>query len=196
MTTHGRGPLSRFWLGSVADEFIRKTSVPVLLVRPKEGTLDLSQEPVVRRVLIPLDGSGLAEQILGPAVALGSLMNADYTLLRVVCPPLFTVYDPAAVAVSPVDQTSLEEERTQAQAYLDQVAQRLRARSLPVCTQVLVGMQPHQAILEEVQAQGVDLIALATHGRKGLTRLLLGSIADKLVRGAGVPVLVHRPSTS
>ena len=60
MTTHGRGPLVRFWLGSVADALVRQASIPILLVQPKEAAPDLTQEPVVRRVLIPLDGSDLA----------------------------------------------------------------------------------------------------------------------------------------
>src|SRR5579864_5952747 len=72
MTTHGRGPLSRFWLGSVADELVRRATTPILLVRPQEKALDLASEPVLRNVLIPLDGSALAERVLGPAGALGN----------------------------------------------------------------------------------------------------------------------------
>ena len=67
MTTHGRGPLGRFWLGSVADELARVLPVPLLLVRPQaEAEPDLETEPPLRQILIPLDGSKLAEQILGP----------------------------------------------------------------------------------------------------------------------------------
>ena len=84
MTTHGHGPLSRFWLGSVADEMVRRATTPILLVRPHEKAIDLAAEPVLRHILIPLDGSALAEQVLGPAAALGSLLQCDdYTLLRV-----------------------------------------------------------------------------------------------------------------
>ena len=70
MTTQGRGPVARFWLGSVADALVRQTSIPILFVRPQEAEADLTQEPVFGRVLIPLDGSQLAEQILEPAAAL------------------------------------------------------------------------------------------------------------------------------
>jgi nucleotide-binding universal stress UspA family protein len=194
MTTHGRGPFSRFWLGSVADEFLRRAPVPVLLVRPQETKPDLGREPALRHVLVPLDGSPLAEQILGPAVSLGSLTRADYTLLRVVPPPMFGVYDAGGFAISPVEEPSLEEQRSHAEAYLDKVAERLRAKSLPVRTQVIVGRQPSEAILEEAQTQAIDLIALATHGLQGLQRLLLGSVADKVIRGASIPVLVYRPT--
>ena len=78
MTTHGRGALSRLWLGSVADRLVRRTPVPILLIRPKEGSSDIAQDPVLQRILVPLDGSALAEQILEPALALGSAMKADY----------------------------------------------------------------------------------------------------------------------
>src|SRR5262245_43886601 len=73
MTTHGRGPLARFWLGSVADALIRELPVPLLLVRPGEEQPRLDQEPPLRHLLLPLDGSPLAEQMIEPAVALGSL---------------------------------------------------------------------------------------------------------------------------
>ena len=64
MATHGRGPLSRFWLGSVADKLVRKSPVPIVLVRPQEEGIDLAHKPVLHHILIPLDGSELAEQIL------------------------------------------------------------------------------------------------------------------------------------
>jgi nucleotide-binding universal stress UspA family protein len=192
MTTHGRGPFSRFWLGSVADEFIRRASVPVFLVRPRETPADLGREVTLRKMLVPLDGSAVGERILEPAVALGSLMKTEITLLRVVPPPLITVYEPMGYAARLPDEPPLQEQRRHAKAYVDQVAAHLRAQSRVVFTQVLVGREPAEAILEEAQTQGSNLIALATHGRKGLTRLLLGSIADKVIRAATIPILVCR----
>jgi len=62
MTTHGRGPLSRFWMGSVADELVRRATTPVLLVRPQETAVDLAADRVLKHILIPLDGSTLSEQ--------------------------------------------------------------------------------------------------------------------------------------
>ena len=74
MATHGRGALGRFWLGSVADEMLRHVNVPLLLVRPDEEAVDLAHEPALGRVVVALDGTPLAEQILEPAVALAALM--------------------------------------------------------------------------------------------------------------------------
>jgi nucleotide-binding universal stress UspA family protein len=84
MTTHGRGPMSRFWLGSVAVELVRHGPAPILLVRPQEDSTAPPSELTLKRILIPLDGSDLAEGVLEPAVALGSSMDAEYVLIRAV----------------------------------------------------------------------------------------------------------------
>jgi nucleotide-binding universal stress UspA family protein len=197
MTTHGHGALSRFWLGSVADSLVRQASVPVLLVRAQErGAPDPAQEPVFRHVFIPLDGSALAEQVLEPAVALGRLWGADFTLLRVVRPVPFAGDVPTASGYPAPGQPVTEQLQAEARAYLEGVAERLRAQSLGVQTRVIVHAQPAVAILEQSLEPSDGVIALATHRRGGLTRALLGSVADKVIRGATMPVLVCRPLAS
>jgi nucleotide-binding universal stress UspA family protein len=180
MTTHGRGALARSWLGSVADELARSLTVPLLLVRPGQEALDLGREVVLRHVLVALDGTPFAERVLGPAEALVRTMDADCTLVRAV---------PAAPA-SAGGVTVADRLRREADEYLQAVAGRLRAGGLRVQTRVAAGAQPAAAILQE--AAGFDLVALESHGRGGLSRLLLGSVADKVVRGSEVPVLVCR----
>jgi nucleotide-binding universal stress UspA family protein len=192
MTTHGRGALSRFWLGSVADELVRRGPATLLLVRPREDAADPAREPALQHVLIPLDGSPHAEQVLDSALELGGLMQARYTLVRVVAPVPVVGADLPGYAAGGLDLPRLEQLQTEARAYLEAVADRLRARSLQVQTCVVVNKQPAIGILETARTQAVDLIALETHGRSGLPRLFLGSVADKVVRGATVPVLVHR----
>jgi nucleotide-binding universal stress UspA family protein len=200
MTTHGRGPLSRFWLGSVADELVRRASVPLVLVRPGEGTLDMGQEKVLRHILIPLDGSALAEQILGQALALGIPMEAEYTLLRVIKPVTIAHPELSSSPVSFYGQELVgkldklqEEVSNEARNYLEEVATPLRAQSLVVRTCVVTRDQVASGILDEAAAHPVDLIALETHGRGGLARLFLGSVADKVLRGGSLPMLVLRP---
>jgi len=190
MTTHGRGPLSRFWLGNVADEMVRRATTPILLVRPQEKALDLASEPVMRHILIPLDGSALAELVLAPAGALGSLMQFEYTLVRVYGPEIDLV--PLSYEGLGGFKPGEEELRVEAQDYLNRVAERLKGKGLKVQTQVVLGQHPASSILDMGQSLSVDLIALETHGRRGLPRLLLGSVADKVIRGASTPVLVHR----
>jgi nucleotide-binding universal stress UspA family protein len=199
MTTHGRGPLGRFWLGSAADELVRTLPMPVLLVRPQEGPADLQREATLKHVLIALDGSPFAEQIVEPAVELGALMGAEFTLVRVVPPVLIggLALEGGGLGQLAVGLEQLEAEHKRrcewAENYLEKVAERLRARKLTVRTHVETDDQPAMGILHEAQKADADLIALATHGRRGLSRLFLGSVADKVVRGGRLPVLLVRP---
>ena len=190
MTTHGRGALSRFWLGSVADKLVRQLPMPVLLVRPHEPAPDFVHMPAFKHILIPLDGSILAEQILPHALALGQLAQAQFTLLQAI-PPMIQAYGTELYRASWDDQV-LEQVRTNAHAYLDSIAASLRTESLRVRT-VVLDQFPVNAILEYAHEHAVDLIALATHGHSGVTRWLLGGVTDKVVRGATLPVLLYRP---
>ncbi|HWB10816.1 MAG TPA: universal stress protein [Pirellulales bacterium] len=191
MTTHGHGPLSRLWLGSVADELIRRASLPVLLVRPREATADLDQEAVFQHILVPLDGSPAAEEILEPAATLGRLMQARYTLLGVTPPLSHGELDPTSPAMAGRTH-STGQWHAITEAYLNRVAARLQDRGLLVQARVVARQQVAPAIIEQAETLGVDLIAMTTHGRRGLPRMLLGSVADKVVRGATTPVLLWR----
>src|SRR5262249_34253363 len=95
MTTHARGPFGRFWLGSVTDELVRTLPISLIAVHPEPHAPDLSKEYTIKHMLIPLDGTPLAEEILDPALTLGKAMQCDYTLLRVVT-PVYPVALPAA----------------------------------------------------------------------------------------------------
>jgi nucleotide-binding universal stress UspA family protein len=199
MTTQGRGPLSRFWLGSVSDELVRQPGIPIVFMRAEGTAPDFAVEPAIRRVLIPLDGSSLAESILEPVLALCDAGQTEYTLLQIVQPTAEFNYGPAGGTVTGFQEAlkqlrALEqEELRQAQRYLELIAARLRVRSLTVHSRVVAGERPANAILEDASLHGADLIALATRGRGGLKRLVLGSVADKVLRGADTAVLTYRP---
>ena len=193
MATHGRGGVRRAWLGSVADHLIRSLEVPVLLVRPG---LEDAVPPRPRgavQILVPLDGSPLAEAVLGAAAALARLQDAELTLLQVV-PPVLLPIDLAIPVPSAYDQELTALSRAQAQDYLDDLVGQLKAKGLAASGVAAVGWSAVDAILDVARPERVGLIALATHGRGGLRRLALGSVADKLVRSAEVPVLVYRPA--
>jgi nucleotide-binding universal stress UspA family protein len=180
MTTHGRGPMSRAFLGSVADEVLRRAEIPVLLIRPRQEAVDLKSDALPRRVLIPLDGSPLSEQVLSPALDLVRLAGARCTLLHVV--------EPGWLFGAGREQARRAEE---ARSYLDALAAPLRAEGMAIETHVADDGPTVATILEVAEAH--DLVALATHGRGGLRRLLLGSVADKLVRAATTPILTCCP---
>ncbi|HEU5169919.1 MAG TPA: universal stress protein [Gemmatimonadales bacterium] len=186
MTTHGRSGFSRFWLGSVADQLLRRATVPVLLLRGDErrglGTF--------QSVLVALDGAPDTEAVLEPAAAVATPMEgAEWTLLRVVEPPA-PIVTPAGVYPAYVAPELLEQQQRDATAYLETVAGRLRARGLRVTTRVLLGGAVAEQIVEFAREQRSDLIAVGTRGAHGMERLLVGSVADKVIRGAGQPVLV------
>jgi nucleotide-binding universal stress UspA family protein len=189
MTSHGRGTVERIWLGSVADELIRSLTIPVLLVRPDESQRvpNLGSEPAVRHIVLALDGTPLAERVLSPVLAIGKFLDARYTLVRVIGTP-----DHLHLTAELFGEAGKIKERLyrEAHEYLEHVAERLRSGSVPVQTRVVFAERPAAGILEA--AAGADLIALETHGRHHLSRLLMGSVADKVVRGSSIPVLVCR----
>jgi nucleotide-binding universal stress UspA family protein len=190
MTTHGYGPLSRAWLGSVAQELIRTLPMPVLLTRPHGEPVDLLETVDTlpfARILLPLDGSPLAEQVLPHALALGSLCEAEYTVVQALNPPSLG-YAPAA-HVANLSQQILDEWMGVAHEYLAQVAVRLRSQGAPTTTCVVLGA-PAPAIIDYASSHAIDLIAMATHSRSGAARLLLGSVAERVLQLAGVPVLL------
>jgi nucleotide-binding universal stress UspA family protein len=193
MTSHGRGPLSRMWLGSVTDRFVRRTSTPVLIVRPEEGEEpDLSKEITFERVLIPVDGSEEGDAILGPALALGKACGSNFVLLHVsgYAEEFAPSYLHHGVRINP---KALEEQRKKAEEDIDARVERLRAEGVEVTGQVVLDNSPSNGVLQFAAEHDLDVIAMATHGRGRVSRMFLGSVTDKVLRGAHHPVLVCRP---
>ncbi len=192
VSTHGRGPLSRAWLGSVADALTRSSEVPVLLVRPTEGQPpDLAEDVAFARALIALDGSPLAESALEPATSLGHGWDVDYTVVRLVRYPNEAVSAYLPDTVRTVDE-AVKQGTAEAEAYIARVVDRLAESGLRVESHVAVVNSVAKGILDHADESGADLIALASHGHGGFRRAVLGSVADKVVRGADRPVLVAR----
>ena len=163
----------------------------MLLVRPKESPPELAADLAPRHILIPLDGSPFSEQIIPLAVAVSTLTSAMYRLLQVV-PPVLTSGGGGLGPLSPGTRSVADELESDGRSYLNALAM----HSPPLgaaATHVAVDWPPAVAILADAEANGIDLIVLETRGSSGLAKLLLGSVADKVVRGATVPVLLQRP---
>ncbi len=187
IASHGRTGFSRAWLGSVADEMIRTTTLPLLVTRNVAGRK--AENTLVRNILVPLDGSPLAESALGPAMELARATQAQITLGHI-------------VSVSPLWPRALlptEDERKPGLAagadYLQGVAVGMRDDGFDVATRVAPGSTPATAIVELAVQLDADVIAMATHGYGGVRRTFLGSVADKVLRSSPIPVLVTRPAT-
>ena len=196
MATHGRGPLSRIVLGGVADPLVRRLKVPTLLVRPTESAPGHGRSAPARHLLVALDGTPEAEAVLPTAVELGEAMGARFTLLRVVAPVTMQVMHPVGVITPYLDSDLTENLLKNAAVYLDRVAAPLRGRALTVETRVAIHADPASAILTEAHALGCDLIAMKSHGRDGLGRLVFGSVTAEVVHDATAPVLTHVPATA
>lgn len=140
------------------------------------------------RVLVPLDGSQLAEAILPFVEQVAGPLDAEVVLLRVI-EPLYAVELVASAGVVAPDTFALRD--MHAEHYLSDVECRLSTKGLRVRTRVALG-RPEEEILAAARATSADLIAMATHGRGGLGRLLFGSVAEAIVHAAAVPVLLFR----
>jgi nucleotide-binding universal stress UspA family protein len=186
MTTHGHTGLNRLWLGSVADRLLRWVKVPVLLLRPKDGSLQTE----FRHTVVALDGLSEGERVLDPAIELGSLWpDSQFTLVQVVEPPVALI---TRMAMQPAKMRPhwRELQENCARSYLERVATRLRQRGLRVATQMISARGVGDQILGLAHAISADLIVVGTHGARGVERMLLGSVADKVIRGASQAVLV------
>lgn len=194
MASHGRGALSRMWLGSVTDAFVRHTSRPVIVVRPDEDAEPTSSfDHIFEMLLISLDGSEFSEDALQYATEFGELFDSAYHLTRVVSYPV-DIASPYLPHTAQVNQQVLDDAKKGAAEYLEAHAENMRRRGLRVTTSVGVDAQAGHGVLSEAEAVGADMIAMATHGRTGLGRAVLGSAADKVLRGTHHPVLLHRPA--
>lgn len=193
MATHGRGGLSRIWLGSVADHMARHSSVPVLFVRRPAAGETWSGTPLPRRIVIPLDGSELAETILDHAVMLATPGETELALIQVVVPLAAPSY-PHTTSGFAFTEDDLARRQRAAETYLERLAVELRANGFATTVRVTVYDQIARAILDYALHADADLIALATHGRGAVARLGIGSVADKVLRAATTPLLMFRPA--
>ncbi len=186
MSTHGHGGLGRWLYGSVADEVLRRVPVPVLLVSAVCTQIWAEDQPL--RVVVPLDGSDLAAEVLGPARDLAVTLGSELLLLAVVEP----------IAVYPYQYLEAigdvaEVQDAQARLYLDKLVAELRISGGPAVSTRIVHGDAAAQICSVAREVGAGAIAMATHGRSGMARLLLGSVATRTLHQSSVPVLIYRP---
>ncbi len=186
MASHGRAGISRLWLGSIADRCIRKAVRPVLLIRSPDEQDQPPSTFTVRRVAVPLDGSELAEGALPAATDLARLYGAGIDLIRVVSYVATSDLAPTTAAVE-TDHKLLEIQMSEAEAYLNRVSEELKESEIQVSRKVISSLRPGHSILENT---GSGVIVMTTRGLGGLQRWILGSVTDRVIRGAQGPVLV------
>lgn len=190
MATHGRSGITRWWMGSVAEKVISEATAPVLLVRSrrsrKTGTKDKLH--FLHKILAPLDGSDIGEAALAYVEALAMKSEAAVDLLQVVSPP-GTVE--ASLLGGPDWRKFIKAMHDAGENYLKSITARLKGNGVKSTYEVVTG-DPADKIVEYSEDRGISLIAMSTHGRTGLARWVLGSVADKVLHSARIPVFLVR----
>ncbi|MBN9393567.1 MAG: universal stress protein [Chloroflexi bacterium] len=204
MTTHGRTGLSRFFLGSIAREAVEQLQAPVILIRPRalevsalpmelmyqKTGLPKPDEKITAKIAVALDGTPEAEVILQPALELSKVLGFGLVLLKVV-----PDYNPLTDGVNYSMVEEINRRKVETWHYLEDVKNRLGAPTVDITLKVLIGQQPAHAILEyAVSDEGkIAMLAMASHTRNRLSRLVQGSIAERVMEESHLPVLmVHR----
>jgi len=196
MVTHGRSGIKRWAMGSVADKVLRASQVPVWLLRATTGEKPAPDTERGKTIVVPLDGSPLAESVLPHVETLARQRSHQPTeiVLLSICEP---VVPPAVYpTVAPVDmEADLSRARDADMGYLAGVEKGLVHKGLSARSVVVIG-KPADEIVDYARNNPCDLIVMATHGRSGISRWVYGSVAEKLISGAPSPVLLVRPADS
>ncbi len=182
MSTHGRTGLVRTLLGSVAEQVVREAQIPVLLISSHQHMSEgVSYTDIFKRILVPLDGSEQALQALPLAAAIARASGGKLLLLEVAEPALrlhtYTSYIHAPG--HPIFANS----------YIEQLAQSETLEGI-ACEAIGYEGETGPAILITQQARGCNLIVMTTHGRTGMMRYIKGSVAEEVIKGSVVPVMV------
>ena len=189
MTTHGAGGFAPGWLGSVCDAVIRHSHRPVLAL-PTNDTHAMEAR-VPRRLMLPLDGSSRADAAIPIARDLALLFGAEIDVVRMVAP--FVPNDViAALSADRPDPYGIDAEAAEAKASIDRVVAGLSEKGIKANAVVRMELNPVRALMDHIKETDPDVVVIATQGR-GISRLFMGSVADKLIRAAQRPVLALRP---
>jgi nucleotide-binding universal stress UspA family protein len=191
MATHGRSGVTRWLLGSVTEKVLRGTVNPLLVVRAT-GNSKTDGKAALRSVIVPLDGSDVAETILSPVTALAKALELQVILVRVYSLPLPTYggddyYVPDFLELK--DQI-----RDEVEDYLNSRADLLRAQGVMEVSTVVMEGSAADAIIKLARKTPDNLVAMSPYGRSGLQRWVLGSVTEKVVRHCQDPVLIVRGS--
>jgi nucleotide-binding universal stress UspA family protein len=188
MRSQARSGIARIWFGSVADGLIRESGLPVLVVRPPSIGTGLEKGFSYKKILVPLDGSVLAEQALPRAITLARFEGASIVLVLVV-PPAHEAKNAALVsAIGPASARDI----TAAQTYLDSIVVH-RCTGVKVSTRVVIASDIPTAILRVADAEEIDLITMATRGLGTMARTIGGSVSDRVMRESVSSTLVVHP---
>ncbi len=192
MSTHGRGGLHRWMTGSVADKVVRLAETPVLLVRSNQ---ELPDELTIRSILVPVDGSEWGEVAVDYAAELSKLFECELHLLRVVDTPsayaMLSRHMEVAASGDVLDEI-IQSMNDEAKEYLKQLETRLSEKGVRVKKETLEGY-PGERLVEFERQGYFQLVVMATAGRSGVSRVVFGSVAERMLKMGRCPVVMIRP---
>jgi len=189
MATHGLSGLRRWWLGSVSEKIVTHSTIPILLIHSKQvKELDRDRKITFKHILTPLDGSDTGEAALHHATELALKTGASITLLHVI-PEVHTI---ESRILGKEFNKFVKAMHDAGQKYLDKISSRLAEKGINVSTKIVNG-DPAETVADMAVYEKVDLIAMSTHGRSGIARWVLGSVADKIVHESKIPLWLVRP---
>ncbi len=194
MSTHGRGGFRRWMTGSVADEVVRGAGEPVLLVRGDQELPSVDQFEI-QNILLPVDGSPYSESAIDYAVSIARVFNSTIHLLRVVDTPsayaMLSRHMEAAATGDILDEI-IDSMRKEATEYLQKTAEKVSSYGIEVKTATPEGY-PGEQLIEYERRGFFQLVVMATAGRSGVSRVVFGSVAERVLKLGRSPVMMIRP---
>ncbi|HEY7317277.1 MAG TPA: universal stress protein, partial [Candidatus Binatia bacterium] len=192
MATHGRSGAQRWLLGGVAQKVLQVSTNPLLLIRPREETL--ARDVRLNTIILPLDGSHLAEKIFPQVIYLANRLRLEVVLIRTYTLPTSGYF--LATGVSPPAIGELGERiKGEVTDYLQAKVEELQAEGIEKVSFVAVEGKGPEEIIDLARKTANNMVAMSTHGRSGIGRWVLGSVTDRVVCYSGDPVLVIRPTS-
>jgi nucleotide-binding universal stress UspA family protein len=192
MSTHGRSGIQRWALGSVADKVMRAATKPVVLIRAQGSRSDIRAEGLLRKVVVPLDGSKEAEAVIPYIEELASKLKLGVILIQVLARGYETLE-----GYFPLTDRQIESDKAIATAYLNNLGAILNKKGITVITEERLSIEIRygnaaEEIIKLADEKHVDIVAMTTHGRSGVGRRVIGSVAERILREGDTPLLLVR----
>lgn len=186
MSTHGRTGIKRWALGSVADKVVRASNQPVALIRCGGACAKLREKGIINKALVSLDGSKRSEAIIPYIEELASKLKAEVVLLHLWEPDYYTITEERLAR--------MKSSKESAEDYIGQMAAKLKQKGIVAKSdfRALDGGTEAEEILKVADEINADIVAMSTHGRSGVGRWAMGSVAEKVIQIGSTPVLLVR----
>jgi nucleotide-binding universal stress UspA family protein len=191
MSTHGRSGIKRWAMGSVAEKVLRATKQPMAIIRAKGARPDmLGERSILSKILVTLDGSKESEAVIPYIEELASKLQAEIILLQVIAPD-YHIYAAGGPEYGIYAEPQMESMKKFARDYLEGISARLKQREVVTKPEIIFGTAA-EAIINFADQTNASLVAMTTHGRSGVSRWALGSVAERVLRAGNTPLLLVR----